>query len=153
MEWPSAFSGSKIALFKERQILVYRRDDKPEIPFPGLWDLPGGGREGDETPEECVFREVFEEFGIRIKVNRICWSKSYPATSPNGLPQCFFAGWLTAIDVAAIRFGDEGQAWSLIDVGAYLRLPDAVRTLQQRVAEYLGTRNAHTQRNDSFRPT
>jgi len=148
MKWPSAFSGSKIALFKGREILVYRRDDNPGIPFPGLWDLPGGGREGDETPEECAFREVFEEFGISIKSNRIYWSKSYPAASPNGLPQCFFSGWLTNTDVAAIRFGDEGQAWSLMDVGAYLRLPDAIQTLQHRVAEYLETQASHERRTD-----
>ncbi|MPN07086.1 hypothetical protein SDC9_154352 [bioreactor metagenome] len=137
MKWPSSFSGSKIALFWRREILAYRRDDKPTIPFPGLWDLPEGGREGDETPEECVFREVFEEFGICLSPDRIYWSKLYSATSPNGQPQCFFAGWLTDADVAAIRFGDEGQTWAFMDVDAYLRHPEAIKALQHRVAEFL----------------
>ena len=109
MNWPSTFCGSKIALFQEQQILVYRRDDKPGIPFPGLWDLPGGGREGNETPEDCVLREVFEEFGIRLPTQRIYWSKLY--SPPSGLAQCFFAGRLESSDVAAIRFGNEGQEW------------------------------------------
>ena len=40
------FSGAKIVLKCEDRLLTYLRDDKPGIPFPGIWDLPGGGREG-----------------------------------------------------------------------------------------------------------
>ena len=29
--------------------------------------FPGGGMEGNETEEECVIREVYEEFGIQVK--------------------------------------------------------------------------------------
>ncbi|WP_200908605.1 NUDIX domain-containing protein [Caballeronia mineralivorans] len=87
----SAFSGSKIALFNDTKILIYRRDNKPNIPFPGLWNLPGSGREGAETPEECVCREVLEEFGISIPAHRISWSKSYGGSTPDSLPQ-FFRG-------------------------------------------------------------
>lgn len=46
----SPFSGAKIALLCDGQLLTYQRDDKPGIPWPGLWDLPGGGRESDESP-------------------------------------------------------------------------------------------------------
>ncbi|TRY16665.1 NUDIX domain-containing protein, partial [Geobacillus sp. LEMMJ02] len=83
MESLAPFSGSKIALFKDREILVYRRDDKPDIPFPGLWDLPGGGREGNETPEACVLRELHEEFGVTIPGSRISWSRVYPSSRPD----------------------------------------------------------------------
>ncbi|MCA8348969.1 NUDIX hydrolase [Burkholderia cepacia] len=86
MESPAPFSGSKIALFKDRDILVYRRDDKPDIPFPGLWDLPGGGRESNETPEACVLRELHEEFGLTIPGSRIGWSRVYPSSRPDRLP-------------------------------------------------------------------
>ena len=132
-----AFSGSKIALFNNRKILIYRRGNKPNIPFPGLWDLPGGGREGEETPEECVCREVLEEFGISIPTHQISWSKSYGGSTPDSLPQFFFAGQLTDDDVRAIHFGDEGESWTLMDVAAYLQLSDAIKQLQYRVCEYL----------------
>ena len=42
------FSGAKLALFLGADLLVIRRDMRPDIPFPGHWDLPGGGREGEE---------------------------------------------------------------------------------------------------------
>ncbi|WP_225723325.1 NUDIX hydrolase [Burkholderia cepacia] len=137
MESPAPFSGSKIALFKDRDILVYRRDDKPDIPFPGLWDLPGGGREGNETPEACVLRELHEEFGLTIPGSRIGWSRVYPSSRPDRLPHWFFAGWLSAMEIAAIRFGNEGQEWTLMDVDAYLQLTDAITHLQARVTDYL----------------
>ncbi|AKM39168.1 MULTISPECIES: NUDIX hydrolase [Burkholderia] len=137
MESLAPFSGSKIALFKDREILVYRRDDKPDIPFPGLWDLPGGGREGNETPEACVLRELHEEFGVTIPGSRISWSRVYPSSRPDRLPHWFFASWLSGAEIAAIRFGNEGQEWTLMDVDAYLRLTDAIPHLQARVTDYL----------------
>ena len=63
------FHGAKVALFIEDQLLVYRRDDRPDIPFPDMLDLPGGGREQDESGAQCVARETWEEFGLRIAVD------------------------------------------------------------------------------------
>ena len=37
------------------------------------WVFPGGGLEGNETPEECCAREVMEEFGIVVKVKNMIY--------------------------------------------------------------------------------
>jgi ADP-ribose pyrophosphatase YjhB (NUDIX family) len=35
------------------------------------WVLPGGGREAGESEEDCVKREMFEETGLKIAVERL----------------------------------------------------------------------------------
>lgn len=49
------------------EFLLYKRDHKPGIPFPGYWDLIGGHVEEGETPEEALVREVKEEIDIDLK--------------------------------------------------------------------------------------
>ena len=44
------FSGCKIALLRDDKLLTILRDDISTIPWPNMWELPGGGREGEETP-------------------------------------------------------------------------------------------------------
>ena len=72
------FTGCKIALICDGQILTILRDDKETIPYPNMWDLPGGGREGNETPFECVAREVYEELNIQLSKEEVIWSGIYP---------------------------------------------------------------------------
>ena len=60
--------GTSIALMNHnREVLLCLRDDKPDIPYPGCWDLLGGHCEPDETPSECIIREIREEIGYDLK--------------------------------------------------------------------------------------
>jgi 8-oxo-dGTP diphosphatase len=45
----------------ENKVLLFLRDDKPDLPYRNMWDVPGGHVEPDETPEECIVREMKEE--------------------------------------------------------------------------------------------
>lgn len=49
---------------QERVLLCHRRDYD-------LWNLPGGGVEEGEAPWECVIREVKEETGLEVEVERL----------------------------------------------------------------------------------
>jgi 8-oxo-dGTP diphosphatase len=51
----------------KKQVLLFLRDDKPDLPYPNMWDVPGGHVEPDETPEECIVREMKEEMDINLK--------------------------------------------------------------------------------------
>lgn len=53
-----------ILLNSNNQVLLLLRDDKVDIPFPNMWDIPGGKIEIGETPENAIRREMTEELGI-----------------------------------------------------------------------------------------
>lgn len=37
----------------------------------GWWEIPGGKIESDETPEQCIVREIKEELATEIKAEKI----------------------------------------------------------------------------------
>jgi 8-oxo-dGTP diphosphatase len=131
------FAGAKLALILGDRVLVYLRDDFAGLPFPGHWDLPGGGREGDETAEACVLRELEEEFGLRLGAERLIWRRDYPSAHLPGQRGVFFGGRVTAAEVGAVRFGSEGQRWEMMDAAAFVAHDLAVPALRGRLAEFL----------------
>jgi 8-oxo-dGTP diphosphatase len=137
MSLPSSFSGAKIAVLCNGELLTYLRDDKPTIPWPNLWDLPGGGREGDETPEQCALRETFEEFGLTLDPAMIIWTRIYPGQGVNGLDTWFFVAEVPEGTFANVVFGDEGQHWRVMTIEGFLAMDNAVDRLQQRLREFL----------------
>jgi 8-oxo-dGTP diphosphatase len=137
MSQTAAFSGAKIAVVCEDRLLTYLRDDTPDIPWSGMWDLPGGGREGHETPEQCALRETFEEFGLHLDPAWIIWRQLYPGQGTLGLDTWFFVAQVPPGTFDAVVFGDEGQYWESRTVAQYLAMDNAIPHLQQRLQHYL----------------
>ena len=121
----AAFTGAKLLLTHGDRLLPCLRDDRPDIPFPAHWDLPGGGREGQETPVQCALRELDEEFGLHLSPQALT-GRAFPSHSAPGLMSWLFAGQISAAQIAAIRFGDEGQGWCMMPVADYLTHPRAI---------------------------
>lgn len=128
------FVGCKAAFFYGQNLLTYLRDDKPGLPWAAMWDLPGGGREGEETPENCLLRELHEEFGLDLPKDRLLWRQVLPSMMDASRVSVFFAGHLSASEIAAIQFGSEGQRWEMMRVDEFLAHPIAIPELQRRVA-------------------
>ena len=65
----------------------------PRTAVPGLWALPGGGLEPGESPAQAVTREVMEESGQRVRLNRIIdlQSDHWIGRSPSGVLEDFHA--------------------------------------------------------------
>jgi len=59
--------GTSIIFFNDKsEILLLLRDNFPEIPYPNMWDIPGGHVEDGETPEGCIIREMKEELNVNL---------------------------------------------------------------------------------------
>lgn len=131
------FHGAKVAVFIDDHLLVYRRDNRPDIPFPDMLDLPGGGRENGESGAACVARETFEEFGIRIAMDRFEHVQTYPNWRGSGDVALFFVCRLAPKILQDIVFGDEGQHWQVMPVAEFLASDRAVPHLQCQLLKYL----------------
>lgn len=78
------FQGVKVALINNGKVLTILRDNIPNIPYPNMWDLAGGGRENEESPYETMRREVLEELNIDIPKSNVVWVKHYESVTKPG---------------------------------------------------------------------
>lgn len=53
-------------IIKNEKVFIAQRSKEDELS--GKWEFPGGKIESDETAQECLKRELFEEFGIKTKI-------------------------------------------------------------------------------------
>lgn len=68
-----------LLLNSNNELLMLLRDDIPNIPFPDMWDIPGGKVEPGEIPEETVKREMMEEMGLKLE--NISFFKRYETSN------------------------------------------------------------------------
>lgn len=134
------FIGVKIAFIKGDRLLVIQRDNKPGLRYANMWDFAGGGREGSETPFECVAREVSEELGLTLRQESIIWEKAHPAMHDSSLTAYFMVANIDDDDVKDIVFGDEGQGWKLISIDDFMKDDTVVEPLKGRLGDYLLTK-------------
>ncbi|MBO9402048.1 NUDIX hydrolase [Shimia sp. R9_3] len=136
------FEGAKLAILKGDQLVSILRDDTADIPFPNMWDFPGGGREKGESPETCALRELREELGLRLDEEALTYRRRYASGRQGEVVTWFFVAEVPDLDINRLRLGEEGQAWRMWDVSRYLRMANAVPIMKTRLAEYLEQRDA-----------
>ncbi len=57
------------AIIRDGKVLIAQRQQGSHMEY--KWEFPGGKLEPDETPEECIIREIKEEMDIDIEVDDI----------------------------------------------------------------------------------
>ncbi len=55
-------------MLKDDKVFIAQRRAGDRLAF--KWEFPGGKLESGETPEECLHREMKEEFGIEVSVGK-----------------------------------------------------------------------------------
>jgi len=68
-------------VLKDGKILLIKRKIQP---FENMWALPGGFVNYGEKTENAVIREMFEETGLKTKVNHLVGVYSDPNRDPRG---------------------------------------------------------------------
>jgi 8-oxo-dGTP diphosphatase len=104
------------AILRNRgKILIAKRQSGDT--FEGKWEFPGGKIEDGETPEQCLRRELFEEFGIDAIIKELLCIVQYTYTEGSIL--------LYAYEVAhsqgdfKLNVHDEAKWAELCDLGMY----------------------------------
>lgn len=133
-EFCMSFHGAKLAILVDDQVVSLLRDDLPELDYANHWDLPGGGREGDETPAQCVLRELREELGLVFSDTDL--HHGFECHSANGT-SWFFVSNQDDFDPSLVRFGNEGQGWKLAKIDWFLNDARAVPVLVKRLRDFL----------------
>ncbi|MCG6495713.1 NUDIX hydrolase [Kitasatospora sp. A2-31] len=100
------------------RLLMHHREDRPGMPWPGVWTPVGGWREADERAEETAVREVREEAGIEITGLR-----ALPDPPDDlGLPLTRVLHAERDGEEIDLRLGDEGLAVRMVPLDEVLAL-------------------------------
>jgi 8-oxo-dGTP diphosphatase len=62
-------------IVKDKRVLIAQRKSLDKLP--DKWEFPGGKVEDNETPEQCLKREMKEEFGIDVSVGEFIGENVY----------------------------------------------------------------------------
>ena len=60
--------------------------------FEGMWEFPGGKIEPDESPEDALKREIQEELGIDITIDKFLCTTEYDYPSFHLTMYCYLCG-------------------------------------------------------------
>jgi 8-oxo-dGTP diphosphatase len=111
------------------KILVLRR--APSMTYkPGSWDLPGGHLAANESFEECLAREVTEETGLTIEIDRLLCANKAPGPYLQLIYACRTSG--SSREVTLRPFEHVEYRWATLD--ELRRLGELIPYLDQIIA-------------------
>lgn len=98
-----------IVFSNDGSVVLIRRKNPP---FQGLYALPGGFVDEDETVEEACVREAKEETNLDLKNLRLVGVYSAPGRDPRG--RTVSAAYLATADLSQLRAGDDAAEVEIV---------------------------------------
>lgn len=98
-------------------------------PYAGYWEFPGGKLEAGETVEQALHRELHEELGIRINLNRIERWKELVMEYPHAVVRLHFCkvwDWAGELEMRE----QQQFAWETLPPHVAPLLPGTIPVLQ-----------------------
>ena len=80
------------AIILDNDKVMISRRNKDDI-LAGKWEFPGGKVDEGETPEQCLIREMREEFGIDVSVGGFFLSSPYKYAHGEFDLLAYFVSW------------------------------------------------------------
>lgn len=91
-------------IIRDNKILLIKRKNEP---FKDKWALPGGFVEYNETVEDAVIREIFEETGLQTEIAKLVGVYSDPKRDPRG--HTITIAYLLKIKKGDMKSGDDAS--------------------------------------------
>ncbi|MEX0782527.1 MAG: NUDIX domain-containing protein [Dehalococcoidia bacterium] len=136
--------GSGVILIDAQgRVLLQQRDDEHPPAGYGRWAIPGGGREGDESPRETALREFEEETGVRLDRLRFFRTVTREMTPDLFIDRLdlFFADDAVPRERIEVNEGLDFQYWAPAEIDGLLMNPVTRAMLTEFLASdmYRGT--------------
>ncbi len=121
-------------IVRDGRILVTRRMEG--VHLPGLWEFPGGKRDPGETIEECLLREIEEELGATVEVERLLWENAHVYPDRTVILHAFRCH-LRSGDLKPLA--SQELKWISPELLLSLPFPEANRSLLEKLAKELSS--------------
>ena len=108
----------KAVIYSKDKILLQLRDQKPNIFYPGVWGLFGGGMDDGEKPIDALKRELLEEIGFEINSAKLLFSWNHDKY--NSILHFFLVPLTVELEKLCLN---EGQGMDLFSIEQIKRLP------------------------------
>ncbi len=126
-------------IIHDGKVLLTRR--KADVPYPLLWEFPGGKVEAGEDPRDCIVREIREELAIDVSVSGIFEVIYHRYPERTVLVMAYRCQWqsgeIVDLDVAE-------HCWALpCDLTRFTLLPADIPLAEKICAEFADADSSH----------
>jgi len=118
------------------EVLIAQRS-RDQSSHPRKWEFPGGKVEPSETVEDCLRREVLEELGLQVQIERPFLVYEHDYKRPDGKKHRFHSFWCAIVEGEPSLKVHDSLAWARIE---YLPKFDFIEADKQLVEALLENR-------------